>query len=430
MMIETVTNGNERDGMLSLKGIMPRHPQTLACSRGILAAGSLVFGMCLLALLDCSAFASDATAIYEQATDASYNLDFNTAQHGYEMLTQEYPENPSYWNALASVLWLKIAYGQQKLSLESFSGRSLGTKESRDNLDPAEEKHFRDTVAVAIQKADAILSKNPKDVRALYAKGIANGTLASFEGTIKRSYIAAYSKAKMARDLHQQVLKIDPTYDDAQLAIGAYDYVIGVIPGFVRFVLAPFGVRSAGKDVGIQELERAATNGKTTSTDAKMILTVVYTRERQYERAVQLFDAIHAKYPRNFLMELGKASVYGRMERWDDAARVYEEVLAKIQSKKDGYERLRPARVLYSIGTTDISRQQFEKAIETFSRVVSLADASADDKARSYLWLGKLFDSKKDRLKAVEQYDALLALDCSDDLKSEALRYKRHPFGE
>ena len=401
----------------------------LVC-RPYLRIGQFAFALCAFALLGCFAFASDAKEIYDQSVEAAYNLDFNIAQRGYEILTQQYPENPSYWNALASVLWLKIAFGQQKLSLESFSGRSLGTRDSRDALDPADEKRFRDTVAIAIDKADAILSKNPNDIQALYAKGIANGTLGSFEGTIKRSYVAAYSKAKIARDLHQQVLKLDPTYDDAQLAIGAYDYVIGVIPGFVRFVLAPFGVRGAGKEIGIQELEKAAASGKTTSIDAKMILTVVYTRERQYDRALQTFEAIHTKYPRNFLMELGEASVYGRMQRWDDARRVYENILDKIQAKRDGYDRLRPARVIYSLGTNDIAGQQFERAIDAFSRVISLNDASADEKGRAYLWLGKLFDSKKDRAKALQQYDALLALDCAADLKAEAQRYKRRPFGE
>src|ERR1041384_1987374 len=136
-MIDTLISGNERDGMLSLKGIMPRHPEIWTWVPKFRVARYLVFGMCLLALLPCSAFASDANVIYEQAMEASYNLDFNTAQRSYEMLTQEYPENPSYWNALASVLWLKIAYGQQKLSLESFSGGSLGTRDSREALDPA-----------------------------------------------------------------------------------------------------------------------------------------------------------------------------------------------------------------------------------------------------------------------------------------------------
>jgi tetratricopeptide (TPR) repeat protein len=390
----------------------------------------LLFAVLVLAPFERAVFASDAKEIYDQAMNASYNLDFNIAERGYETLTHDYPENPDYWNALASLLWLRIAFGQQKLNLESFSGRTLGTRDSKDTVDPEDEKRFRDTIAVAIQKADAILSKNPNDVRALYAKGISNGTLGSFEATIKRSYVAAYTKSRVAHDLHEEVLRLDPAFDDAQLSIGAYDYVIGVIPGFVRFLLAPFGIHSAGKDVGIQELEKAAANGKMASTDAKMILTVVYTREKQYEQALRLFQDIHTRYPRNFLMELGEASVYGKMQKWDEADRIYEQILSKIEMKKDGYERLRKGRVFYALGSNDIDRQQFDKAIEAFSHVVATNDASPDEKGRSYLWLGKLFDSKKDRMKAVEQYDALLALNCSPLLKSEAQRYKRHPYGE
>jgi hypothetical protein len=33
-------------------------------------------------------------------------------------------------------------------------------------------------------------------------------------------------------------------------------------------------------------------------------------------------------------------------------------------------------------------------------------------------------------MKAVEQYDALLTINCSPALKTEALKYKRRPFGE
>ena len=172
--------GKERDGMLSLKGIMVRRLLLLCLT---------LLGHCLWAA------AADPKVIYDQATDALYNLDFNTAQHSYEALTRDYPENPDYWNAVAASIWLHIMYDQQKLNVESFSGSSLGTKDSRDAVSAADEKRLRDVVAVAIAKADVMLKKNPKDVRALYAKGISNATLASFEATAKRSYFSAGSKA-------------------------------------------------------------------------------------------------------------------------------------------------------------------------------------------------------------------------------------------
>src|SRR5688572_8078192 len=125
---EIVMNGTERDGMLSLKGITGlSRPRQLRLAAAAVFVAVCVFTSALPAL------AADAKQIYQESTDALYSLDFSTAQHGFEGLTHEYPDNPDYWNAFASSIWLKIMYDQQKLNIESFSGGgSFGTKESRD----------------------------------------------------------------------------------------------------------------------------------------------------------------------------------------------------------------------------------------------------------------------------------------------------------
>jgi tetratricopeptide (TPR) repeat protein len=412
-MIKIVMNGKDRDGMLSLKGIMFRRYVTV----------------CLLLLgWSLSAAAADPKVLYDQSTDALYNLDFNTALHGYETLTREYPESPRYWNALASAIYLHIMYDQEKLSMESFSGSSLGTKDSKDAVNPADEKRLRDTVAIAIAKADAILKQNPKDLRGLYAKGISNAILAGFEAGAKRSYLTAGGKGKAARDLHQQVLAIDPSFDDARLSIGAFNYVVGVVPGFIRFGLKLIGISGDGKEVGIQQLETAAAKGKDVSTDARMFLIVVYTREKRYEQAIKIVNELHARYPRNFIFEMSKASTYGKMKRWDDAVQTYEQIIGKIEAKKDGYERLAPHKVYYSLATSNVERHQFESAVEAFDRVAKSKEAPPDTKANAYLWKGKIYDTGGRRDLAVQQYDAILALNCDPDLKSQARQYKKKPY--
>lgn len=405
--------GKERDGMLSLKGIMVRRLLLLCLA---------LLGHCVWAA------AADPKLVYDQATDALYNLDFNTAQHSYEALTREYPDNPDYWNAVAASIWLHIMYDQQKLNVESFSGASLGTKDSRDAVSAADERRLRDVIATAIAKADAILKKNPQDVRALYAKGISNGTLASFEATAKRSYLSAGSKAKTARDLHQRVLDLDPTFDDARLAVGAFNYVVGVIPSVVRAILWPIGIRSAGKDLGIQQLEAAATKGKYAATDARMMLIVVYNREKRYDDALRIANELHARYPRNFIFELAKASTYGKLKRWDDAVHTYEQVLAKAQEGKNGYERLAAHKVYYSLGTSNVERLQFNEALDAFDHVAKSKDAPPNDKATALLWRGKIYDTGGQRDQALQQYDAILALNCDPALKTQAELYKRRPF--
>ena len=190
------------------------------------------------------------------------------------------------------------------------------------------------------------------------------------------------------------------------------------------------GTGNAGKEAGINQLETAAANGKNTSTDAKLILSIIYSREKRYDDALRMMTQLHSQYPRNFLFELAQASTYSKMKHFDEARRVYQGVLLKIQSNKDGYQRVRTEKVYYLLGIDDINSEQFDTAVEDFSRVTAGKNSIPDEKASAHLWIGKIFDSKKDRTRALEQYNAAALLNCSADLKAEALKYKRRPFGE
>src|SRR5262245_858932 len=205
--------GKVRDGMLSLKGNMRdcELPISNCKLSGKLAAFTLAISLIVMLAIPSTAAAQPA-ATYREAVEALYNLDFSIAEAGFNNLIKQDEGNPQYWNGLASTIWLKILYDQQKLNSDSYSGASIGTFSSRDSIDPAQEKRLRQTVATAIAKAQAILKKNPNDIRALYAIGVANSTLAAFEGIAKRSYSSALSNAKQARNYHIQVLRLDPNF--------------------------------------------------------------------------------------------------------------------------------------------------------------------------------------------------------------------------
>ena len=402
-----VTNGKVREGMLSLKG-----------------------NIVVLVLILTTAFsvaAAQSRPTYQDAVNALYNLDFNIGEEVFNSLIKQDPDNLEYWNGLASTNLLRILYKQQKFNVDSFSGSRIGTRQSKDVVDPEDEQKLRSLVATVTQKANAAIAKNPKDVRALYALGAANATLASFEGLVRRSYVAAHSKAKQARHYHQQVLKLDPSFHDARLAIGVYDYGVGQIKGMYRLMLGIFGIRG-NKEQGIRDLEFAAAKGNNASTDAKLLLVVVYDREKRYTDALRLIDELLARYPRNFQLEMTRASIYGKMKNWDEAVKVYEHIGSKIRSKQDGYERLRQEIVYHEIGQAHVNRLKLNEAIEAFMRVVNGSNSTADEKADSHLWIGKIYDSTGQRAKAVEMYNAALKLDCNEEIKSDAAKYKRTPF--
>ena len=355
-----------------------------------------------------------------------YSLDFEVAEAKSQELVDRDPSNPRLWNLLASSIWLKIVYQQEKLSLDSYMGNRLGGERSNEGVEPAVERRLREVLGRAITLAEAALEEDPDAIEALYAKGVAYGTLASFEATVKRAYLAANRAAKTARESHLKVLQLDPSYNDARLTIGTYDYALGVLPGFLRFLLGFIGIRGGDKESGIEQLEYAAELGERNQTNAKMVLVVVYNREREYEKSLDVLKELHAEYPRNFLLETAKASVYERLELWDDAVETYEGVLAKVRSGEDDYDRLDPEPLMFKIGENLIRSDSADTAHEMFS---GLSESDNPDVAgRAFLWIGKIHDSRNERSRALAAYEAVLGLDCSEDLKREANQFKRRAY--
>src|SRR5438046_10600191 len=106
MMIETVMAGNERDGMLSLKGIMsfqvaadsPHSPPRSGGEWSFCSVKQFLVILSLFFLLVQSALAADAEQIFEQASNALYNLDFTTHDYAFKPLPEDYSDTTEDWH--------------------------------------------------------------------------------------------------------------------------------------------------------------------------------------------------------------------------------------------------------------------------------------------------------------------------------------------
>jgi TolA-binding protein len=389
----------------------------------------LLLTVLLLSVTTLPLLAQSPEAIYADGVNHLYNLDFPEAEAAFRSLTKSHPENPDYWNVLGSTYWLKILYNQQKLNMESFGSKDrFGTGDSSDAGFEAEKKQLTDVVAKALAASESMLKKDAKNVRALYAKGVSNAMLAAYEATILRERVSAARKAKAARDAHLEVLKLDPSFHDARAAVGIYNYAVGSLPWGIQFALRFVGLGGGDKAGGIKEMETAAAKGSRAATDAKMLLIIVHARELQYDRSMKLIDELQAKYPRNFMFDMTKASLYGRQKKWDAAASMYKQIAEKVLAKKDGYERLRIERVHYELANSQFHGQKFADAIATFNLVVRGANSTPNEKANAHLWMGRMADTAKKRDDAVKHYNAVLALDADANLKNDARALLKRPF--
>jgi tetratricopeptide (TPR) repeat protein len=370
---------------------------------------------------------SSAEDIDPVGLTALYSLDFDVAEERFRIWTERNPTNPMAWNMLASSIWLRVVYEQEKLNLETFDGSKLGGEDSEDAISPEREAEFRATLDRAKSAAQAIVDEDPNDIDALYALGVAHGTTAAFEALVKRSLRAANGEAKKAKDLHLRVLELDASYSDAHVSIGTYDYTVGALPFAIKLLIAIVGIRG-DKDGGLERLEIAAGHGRNEGVNAKMVLVVAYNREKEYDKSLGILLDLHAQYPRNFLIEVSIGSVYQRMEDWDNAIRTYRSVLEKARSGRDGYDRLEPEPVLFRVGEAYMHAGRYEDGRRTFLELVAIPGVEDELESRTRLWLGKIFDSEGRRADALEQYDRILELDAPEDIANEATRYRRRPY--
>ena len=65
---------------------------------------------------------------------ALYSLDFDLAEQKLEALIDASPDSARLWNLLASSIWLKIVYEQEKLGLDNYIGNRLGNDHPKKNL--------------------------------------------------------------------------------------------------------------------------------------------------------------------------------------------------------------------------------------------------------------------------------------------------------
>ena len=360
-----------------------------------------------------------------EVLDSLYSLDFDTAESKLQSAVEENPRSARLWNQLAFSIWFKSVYERQKRGLDRYMGSRLGRDRSNDRVSPEREDRLREVLDRAIEISETTLEEDPDNIEALYNRGIAYGMLASFEAMVKRAYLAANSAAKKAREDHLHVLRMDPSYNDARLTIGTYDYTLSVLPGIVRFILGVFGIRG-DKEEGIRELEYAAELGDRGRTNAKMVLVGIYNREREYEKSLAVLEDLHSQYPRNFLLETAKASAYERLESWEDAIETYETVLAKVVTGENDYDRLDPEPLVFKIGEANVRRSQLDQALEAFTTLVD--NENVDVKGRAHLWIGKVYDAMQERDRAIGEYDTVLSLDCSENLRDEARDLKRRPY--
>ena len=310
-----------------------------------------------------------------------YNLDYDRAIANYKEALKRDPENIRFLNLLANAYLFQELFrlGQLDGNLYSSSNAFLKAKKPRPNR--VRIKLFRDTLARVRELANARLQENPNDAEALYSLGIVHSLEATMKFTINKKFMSALRSATKANSLHEKVLKLDPGFHDAKLITGTYQYVVGSLPWTVK-LLALFLGHRGNKQKGIRLVHEAMTKGQLVTTDATVLLSLGYGREKQHAYARELLEKLTEFYPRNYLYRLEIGRSYQREGNHPAALRIYLDVAKRSKSGSPGYGRAPLGRLYFEIGTMQLRMNKLDKALASFE--LSSQQKDTDGLVRAY----------------------------------------------
>jgi hypothetical protein len=189
---------------------------------------------------------------------------------------------------------------------------------------------FEKFVHEAIQTANARVQARQNLPRSLLEEGMAYGLLARFYG-LRDNDLPTARAGKRMRALLLRALKLDPSLTDANLGVGIYNYFVDTLPTIIKLLRFLIALPGGNRELGLQQLNTAATQGDLTRGEAKFYLAKDYSRrdEQQYAKSLELFHQLSSEYPDNLLWKLVEGSLDIRLGHRDAGQALYRDVAAK-----------------------------------------------------------------------------------------------------
>ncbi|HSV33412.1 MAG TPA: hypothetical protein VLH87_04750 [Pyrinomonadaceae bacterium] len=370
--------------------------------------------------------------------EALSNLDYEAARKNFKEIARLFPTYPAGPQFLADTLWIETLYQTRRLQSSLYNSDSFYSQ-NEDKADPKTVDQFRNWTREAKQLAQARLKQNPRDAEALYFLGATEGLKASFEEAVERRHFAALKDGSSAVDHHRDVIRIDPSFHDAEITIGLYDYVVGALP-LAQKILAGIAGFHGSKKRGLATLERVTKEGKWVRDDAKTLLIVLYTREKRFAEAAAIARELAAKYPRNYLYRLEAADALvsqAELEREtnhttgpnssESEAFATFEALLRDKAVRDSAARAFDL-IHFKYGEGLFTAGQYDRAAKEFLASADSPGAQEGLVTMAHLYAAHALDLSGKRNEALTQYRAVLARPKVYDAHEQAESGLKEPF--
>jgi hypothetical protein len=227
-----------------------------------------------------------------------YELRFDAARARLGACRQSDPED-SLCAAAEAASYLFEEFNQKGVLTSEFF---LNDERLLGGIEGLPDKERNEAFLAANQRArkmaETRLVTIPQHPGALLTLALTDGMQGDFEALIMKRQLKSLSFIRRAEKEANALLRVDPDNGDAYVALGAANYIIGCMPAYKRFVLW-FGGIHGDRQVGMEQLQMAATRGHYLKPLAKTMLALAAERERQFDLARSLFADLNGEFPAN-----------------------------------------------------------------------------------------------------------------------------------
>jgi tetratricopeptide (TPR) repeat protein len=234
--------------------------------------------------------------------------------------------------------------------------------------------------------------------------------------------------ATSARKLCNRAVETKPAMIDARMVQGAHDYIVGSLPGYMKMLGFLAGFRG-DKEKGIQALKLVAEKGDQNQLDARILLGVIYRRERRAGDAVPLLRELIERFPRNYLFRLELSQMYADLGDKTNAVAVLNDIDRLKKAKSPGYERITWERLAFARGNLLFWYSDYDAAIASLKiATANPQELDLNSGIMSWMRLGQCYDVKQQRQQAIPAYESAVKLAPASEAAKEAKRYLNSPY--
>jgi len=241
-----------------------------------------------------------------------YAQDFSQAREKFDNWESQHPGEPFGEVAVAASYLFEELFRQGVLSSDFFLNEKRFLHGIEGKPDPGRMKSFQDALDQARKLAKNRLAKNNRDPDALFALTLAAGMESNADMMLKKQHLESLKRLKEANEYAKSLLREQPDANDAYVALGSANYIIGSLSGGTRFMLW-FGGIHGDKKLGMAQLGKTIDGGRYLQPFAKILLALAARREKQDAVAQKLLRELSEDYPESSLYTAEYAKAMGRI---------------------------------------------------------------------------------------------------------------------